>query len=83
MKTSSSWDPAIPFKVGDWTVDPDSGRLQQGADEVKLEPKAMKVLVYLAQHPGKVVAREELAKPWETIPATPNTLRQFPRKATG
>lgn len=60
MKTSSSWDPAIPFKVGDWTVDPDSGRLQQGADEVKLEPKVMKVLVYLAQHPGKVVAREEL-----------------------
>ena len=49
-----------PFQVGDWYVDPDSGRLQRQGAEVKLEPKVMKVLVCLAQNAGSVVTREEL-----------------------
>lgn len=48
------------FNVGDWYADADSGRLQRQGAEVKLEPKVMKVLVYLANHPNKVVTREEL-----------------------
>lgn len=50
----------IPFRVGEWVVDPDSGRLHRDDQEVKLEPKVMQVLVYLAQHQGKVVSRESL-----------------------
>ena len=49
-----------PFQVGDWTADPDSGRLQRGEEEVKLEPKVMGVLVCLANNSGKVVSRETL-----------------------
>ena len=49
-----------PFWVGEWYVDPDSGHLLRGGAEVKLEPKAMQVLVYLAQNSGKVVSREAL-----------------------
>jgi len=49
-----------PFWVGEWYVDPDSGRLLRDDVEVKLEPKVMQVLVYLAQHPGKVVGRDNL-----------------------
>lgn len=41
-------------------MDPDSNRLRRGAEEVKLEPKVMQVLVCLAQQPGKVVSRESL-----------------------
>ncbi|MGW8247616.1 MAG: winged helix-turn-helix domain-containing protein, partial [Acidiferrobacterales bacterium] len=52
--------PHEPFEIGDWLVDPDSGRLRRGDDEVKLEPKVMAVLVCLAQQPGKVFSREEL-----------------------
>jgi adenylate cyclase len=52
--------PHEPFEIGDWVVDPDSGRLRRGDDEVKLEPKVMAVLVCLAQQPGKVFSREEL-----------------------
>ena len=48
------------FLIGDWRVEPDSGRLLRGADEVKLEPKVMEVLLCLAQSPGKVVTRETL-----------------------
>lgn len=49
-----------PIWVGDWYVDPDSGHLYREQEEVKLEPKVMQVLVYLAHHPNKVVGRETL-----------------------
>ena len=48
------------FLVGEWRVEPDTGRLLRDNQEVKLEPKAMDVLVLLARHPGKVVNRETL-----------------------
>jgi TolB-like protein/DNA-binding winged helix-turn-helix (wHTH) protein len=51
---------ARPFRVGDWLVEPDAGRLCRGEQSVKLEPKVMALLVYLAQRPGQVVSREEL-----------------------
>lgn len=53
-------NPHEPFEIGDWQVDPDSGRIRRGDDEIKLEPRVMAVLVYLAQHPGKVLSREDL-----------------------
>ena len=49
-----------PFWVGEWYVDPPSGRISHKGAEVKLEPKVMSVLVLLAQHPGEVVSRETL-----------------------
>ncbi len=48
------------FRVADWTVEPAAGRIRHGAQEIKLEPKVMDVLVYLAERPGTVVSREEL-----------------------
>jgi len=46
--------------VDDWTVVPKSGLLIKDGEEVKLEPKVMEVLVYLAQNKGEVVSRESL-----------------------
>lgn len=50
----------LPFHVGNWLVDPLNNELRLGDTCVKLEPKVMDVLLYLAQHPGQVVSREEL-----------------------
>lgn len=49
-----------PLQIGEWTVYPDSDRISRGDTEAKLEPKAMKVLLCLAQNAGKVVKRETL-----------------------
>ncbi len=46
--------------VADWSVDPSTLRISNGTDTVKLEPKAMAVLEYLAARPGQVVSRQEL-----------------------
>lgn len=53
-------DPARSFLVSDWLVEPDTGRLTKNAQSIKLEPKVMDLLVYLAQRPGRVLSREEL-----------------------
>jgi TolB-like protein/DNA-binding winged helix-turn-helix (wHTH) protein/cytochrome c-type biogenesis protein CcmH/NrfG len=49
-----------PFWVGDWFVNPKTGRIIREGAEVKLEPKAMTVLVLLAQHSGEVLSRQYL-----------------------
>jgi TolB-like protein/DNA-binding winged helix-turn-helix (wHTH) protein len=53
-----------PFFIADWRVDPASCRISRGRDghivEHKIEPKAMTVLVCLAQQQGQVVSREVL-----------------------
>ncbi|MCG6867944.1 MAG: winged helix-turn-helix domain-containing tetratricopeptide repeat protein [Gammaproteobacteria bacterium] len=48
------------FHVGDWSVDSASGRITRDGESVKLEPRVMEVLVYLASHQGEVVSRQEL-----------------------
>jgi TolB-like protein/DNA-binding winged helix-turn-helix (wHTH) protein len=56
------------FLLGDWTVNPATGRLSRGAEEQKIEPKAMTVLVCLAQQPGQVMSREALEeKAWSGV----------------
>jgi DNA-binding winged helix-turn-helix (wHTH) protein/TolB-like protein/Tfp pilus assembly protein PilF len=46
--------------IGDWSVEPALDALQRGGESVRLEPKAMELLVALASRPGEVVSREEL-----------------------
>ncbi|MCZ6499297.1 MAG: FlgO family outer membrane protein, partial [Gammaproteobacteria bacterium] len=48
------------FTVGDWTATPSLDRLERNGQTVSIEPTAMAVLVYLAQHPGLVVSTEEI-----------------------
>jgi len=49
-----------PLRIAGWDVDASAGRLKRDGQEVRLEPKAMEVLAYLAERPGEVVSREEL-----------------------
>jgi DNA-binding winged helix-turn-helix (wHTH) protein/TolB-like protein/cytochrome c-type biogenesis protein CcmH/NrfG len=48
------------FRVGPWLVTPALDELRRGDEHVKLEPKAMEVLLFLAARPGEPVSRDEL-----------------------
>ena len=48
------------LRVGDWVVRPSQNELRRGEQVVRVEPKAIEVLVRLARRPGEVVGREEL-----------------------
>jgi TolB-like protein/DNA-binding winged helix-turn-helix (wHTH) protein len=66
---------ATHYKIGDWSVRPDTNELSLGERIVKLEPKAMEVLNYLAARPGEVVSREELeAAVWTGVVVGYDTL---------
>ena len=48
------------YRVAEWWVDTTTLRIRNHEMEVKLEPKVMAVLSYLAARPGIVVSRQEL-----------------------
>lgn len=51
-----------PFQLGDWTVFPETGRIQRGDEAAALEPKVMGLLQLLAKADGAVLSREEIEK---------------------
>src|SRR5690606_10315790 len=48
------------FKIGDWEVSLTTCTLHLGDQEVKITPRSMDVLNYLADNAGEVVSHEEL-----------------------
>ena len=74
------------FVIGPWLVKPSNNLLINNELERKVEPKVMKLLVYLASANGQVVSRNELLDAvWQQIvldDALTNTIAQL-RKALG
>src|SRR5262245_12193015 len=50
------------FKVGEWLIEPQLNTLTNGDKATRVEPKAMQVLVCLAEHAGEVVSKEKLIR---------------------
>lgn len=48
------------FRLGKWLVEPDMHRVSCASEVRQLEPKAMEVLTYLCDRPGRVVSADEL-----------------------
>jgi DNA-binding winged helix-turn-helix (wHTH) protein/TolB-like protein len=71
-------------QIGEWSADRASNELRRGSETVRIEPKAMDVLMLLADHVDRVVSREELfAAVWpgvvvgdEALTQTINKLRK-------
>jgi len=65
------------LRFGRFTLDPNTASLCGEASELPLRPKAFDVLLYLAHHPGRVVAKNELIEAvWPGIFVTDNSLVQ-------
>ena len=52
--------PRGPLAIGPWIVDPPINELRRGNEAVRIEPKAMDVLMLLAERAGRPVTRDEL-----------------------
>jgi Tol biopolymer transport system component/DNA-binding winged helix-turn-helix (wHTH) protein len=65
------------FRVGDRLVSPTLNRLVRDRQEVRIEPKAMQVLVYLAGRPNELASRDELiAGVWRDTFVTDDVLKR-------
>lgn len=49
-----------PIRIGSWAADPEANELRRDGEIIRLEPKAMAVLLALARRRGQVVTREQL-----------------------
>jgi transcriptional activator of cad operon len=67
----------VPLRVGEWRVDPVSSQLSKGPDIVKVEARAMRLLLFLAQRTGEVVSIDELLeRVWSGVVVTPDSVYQ-------
>src|SRR3972149_12308971 len=75
------------LRVGTWAGEPALKQLSAEGKTVKIEPKAMAVLLYLAERPGQVVSREALLSAiWSGVVVGDDALTQVVvklRKALG
>ena len=64
-----------PFTLGECRVDPESNSVARGDEVLRLEPKAMQVLMHLASRAGRVVTRTELEETvWTGMVVGPDAL---------
>jgi len=67
----------VRLQVGDWWADRTTNELGRAGDTVRIEPKAMEVLMVLAARAGQVVSREELlAAVWPGVVVGDEALTQ-------
>ncbi len=69
-------DGTTPFKVGDWKVNPITGRLTLVSGEtIELTPKIMKLLVYLSSRSGEMVSTDDLmTHVWDNVKVSDTSL---------
>jgi len=53
---------AREFRVADWLVEPDLNRITKEGKTIRIEPKVIEVLVFLADHAGEVVSNKEIIR---------------------
>src|ERR1041384_1189784 len=65
------------LRIGEWLADPEANELRRGAEVQRIEPKAMTVLMLLADQPGRLLTRDELfARAWPGLVVGDEALTQ-------
>jgi transcriptional activator of cad operon len=65
------------LRVGAWLVNPATGEISRGGESVRLEARAMLLLLYLAERAGEVVSIEELLnRVWTGVIVSPDSVYQ-------
>jgi transcriptional activator of cad operon len=63
------------WQIGDWTVSPDLGEISRNGRITKLDPRAMRLLMFLAERPGQIVGITELLDGvWGEVVVTPHSV---------
>jgi len=64
-------------RIGDWYANPVSGEITRDGVTARPDPRAMRLLLYLAERPGQVVSVEELLNQvWSGVIVTPDSVYQ-------
>ena len=67
--------PHEDWRIGDWRVSPDRGEISHEGDTKKLDPRAMRLLIFLAERAGEIVGVTELLDGvWGKAVVTPHSV---------
>jgi adenylate cyclase len=67
--------PQATWRIGNWQVSPSLGEISRDGRSKKLDHRAMRLLMFLAERPGQVVAITELLDGvWSKAVVTPNSV---------
>lgn len=67
----------MPLRIGSWRVDPAAGQISRAGETVRLDARAMRLLLCLAERPGEVVSIEDLLNHvWAGVTVTPDSVYQ-------
>jgi len=70
-------DESRVWRIGEWRVDPDLNELSREGQTIRLEPRTMRLLVYLATHAGRVVDVQHLLDEiWPNVVVTQSSVYQ-------
>lgn len=61
-RTETTPAPSGSIVRGDLAIDVDRRRVTRGAEEIRLTPKEFELLIFLAQHPGRVLTHRTILK---------------------
>jgi len=65
------------LRIGDWCVDPAARQISRNGQTARLEERAMRLLLCLADHAGKVVSIDDLLNHvWSEVTVTPDSVYQ-------
>src|SRR6516165_2115312 len=63
------------WQIGEWTVSPDLGEISRDGRITKLDARAMRLLMFLAERPGRIVGISELLDGvWGEAVVTPHSV---------
>ena len=66
-----------PFRLGEWIIHPEIDEIDRAGERCKLEPRAMAVLVLLAERAPAVVSSDEIERiVWRDVVVTPHSVYQ-------
>ncbi len=70
-------DESRVWRIGEWRVDPDLDVLSREGQTIRVEPRTMRLLLYLAAHAGRVVDVQQLLdKVWPNVVVTQSSVYQ-------
>jgi Transcriptional regulatory protein, C terminal len=68
---------SLAIRIGAWRVDPALDEISKDGNTVKLERRAMQLLVFLSKHADQVVSVEQLLdEVWAGVVVTPDSVYQ-------
>src|SRR5215469_18076374 len=70
-------DQSLVLRIGNWRVDPELDELSREGQTIRLEPRTMQLLLYLAAHAGRVVDVQQLLdEVWSNVVVTQGSVYQ-------